>query len=791
VSGLFANLYGEGDISAAASADAELGDARAYGAHIYGSFTGIYVQGDAAISASAEGAYALAVGALQDGYFTAFHNQGSIEASASGDTGAAIGAMTLSYYGVHMYNDGDIAAVADGDEVRAAGAFALSRLGSVDVYNTGSIEASADFIAVGLQIVSFYDTTVHNSGSIAATGADENIAIYAAGSSTDSIYNDGTITGAIRVGDGSDYLLNGEDGEWNAGQTASTFGAGDDAIVNEGTINLDDSVIDLGYHDLSGNYFDNHGLITVEGSNTINMGDGPLAPLVPSLNPNAFYNGGSIDFQDGHADDALSITGDFAGDGDIKLDSALDGSSDILSIDGSVLAGTAGTIDVELVGMADTIESIVPMLYVSGDSVAGNFALGEVEWDEDNSFVTLDFSLVADIDADNSEPDVFSLGIEVTGLADPGSLAASIGPSVHSLMNAQVGTWRQRMGVIDGFSPRAVALWARVFQDQGSFAPEHHSGNFGNGGNFDWEQKNSGVEAGIDFAVNDEFAIGLLLSKSQADTDLDGAGSGSSNIDADTWGVYGTWISPTGFYLDASYRWMNFDVDLHSVAGAMESSGDAEAFNVELGYAWTLEGGLKIEPQLQYTRTSVNNIDVLVSSNGMNFAEDGGDSSRGRLGVAIRKSFGEADSGWLWTPYATLSAVREFNGDSAYAINDSLFGESTVEGSSALLELGFNARHQNWSVYGGLNWQDGGAVNSFFGGQLGVRYSFGGPAPAPVIVVPPPARTCAELDDDGDGVNNCDDKCLGSTAGQAVGADGCPLPAPEPEPATEPKPYRG
>ena len=49
----------------------------------------------------------------------------------------------------------------------------------------------------------------------------------------------------------------------------------------------------------------------------------------------------------------------------------------------------------------------------------------------------------------------------------------------------------------------------------------------------------------------------------------------------------------------------------------------------------------------------------------------------------------------------------------------------------ALVEGGFTARTGNWSVNAGLNWQDGGAVNSFFGGQLGVRYTFGGPAPAP------------------------------------------------------------
>ncbi|KGM50685.1 hypothetical protein N792_03855, partial [Lysobacter concretionis Ko07 = DSM 16239] len=43
-------------------------------------------------------------------------------------------------------------------------------------------------------------------------------------------------------------------------------------------------------------------------------------------------------------------------------------------------------------------------------------------------------------------------------------------------------------------------------------------------------------------------------------------------------------------------------------------------------------------------------------------------------------------------------------------------------------------------------------------------------APAPV------APSCADLDDDGDGVNNCDDKCPDSQAGQTIGPDGCPVP---------------
>jgi OOP family OmpA-OmpF porin len=49
----------------------------------------------------------------------------------------------------------------------------------------------------------------------------------------------------------------------------------------------------------------------------------------------------------------------------------------------------------------------------------------------------------------------------------------------------------------------------------------------------------------------------------------------------------------------------------------------------------------------------------------------------------------------------------------------------------------------------------------------------------PAVVTPEvvaPQTTCADLDDDGDGVNNCNDKCPNSVAGQAIGPDGCPVP---------------
>ncbi|MFN3310720.1 MAG: porin family protein, partial [Thermomonas sp.] len=62
--------------------------------------------------------------------------------------------------------------------------------------------------------------------------------------------------------------------------------------------------------------------------------------------------------------------------------------------------------------------------------------------------------------------------------------------------------------------------------------------------------------------------------------------------------------------------------------------------------------------------------------------------------------------------------------------------------------------------------------------SIGLTYALGPDPVAPVAPAPAPepAKTCADMDDDGDGVNNCNDKCPNSQPGQTIGPDGCPVP---------------
>jgi len=78
----------------------------------------------------------------------------------------------------------------------------------------------------------------------------------------------------------------------------------------------------------------------------------------------------------------------------------------------------------------------------------------------------------------------------------------------------------------------------------------------------------------------------------------------------------------------------------------------------------------------------------------------------------------------MWMPYASLSAVQELDGKNSYSVNDTFFGETNTKGTSVLAETGVNVQLGQLAVFGGLNWQDGGAMKSFFGGQVGLRYTW-------------------------------------------------------------------
>ncbi|WP_162312921.1 beta strand repeat-containing protein [Pseudoxanthomonas yeongjuensis] len=689
-----------------------------------GGKTAIDNSGSIVATASADGGVGRSYGAVALGALTAgITNAGHITAVAEADDAIAVGALANSFYGnARVVNGGDIAAAATGTTANATGANVLGEEG-VQVDNAGRILAAAygsDATAIAVSMDSQGNNVLTNTGTIGAFGDGTRIAISSGADATASIDNRGDLTGAVVTGGFGDSLTNATGATWLT-MGYSEFGGGDDHIVNNGLVIMENAVIELGAAD-SGNSFFNVGTLRISGGGN-------------AIGSATLVNDGIISFLDGDTDDALVLTGALEGQGTINLDvNAADLSSDIFRT-GQAGTGQAQTqavtafasmplaaasvqqmqtLNVGLIGLPGTASSDITLAHVP-TAQADGFSLGQVQYAR-TGFVSLDFGLKASADPSNAAETILALSMDVTGLNDAGSAAAAIAPGVQSMINAQVGAYRPR--VVASPDDAGPSPWLRMFSSSGDVELQHDA-NYGDGGSFGFHQSNRGWELGLDVRPSDTVSLGVLIGKSEADQSLGGAGR--DDLDGRTFGLYGTWLDHGGTYADVSHRWIGIDAHLRSSSAEYRTETSAQATNVEVGHIFATAGGLRIVPQLQYTRTRIDDMTAL-RGGGTAFASEGGTSSRGRLGVTFEKTF--QARGFAWSPYGTASAVREFDGEFSHAIGDGLQGAVGTKGNSAMVELGLTAQRNGLSISGGLDWTDGGSLQSVHGGQLTVRYGW-------------------------------------------------------------------
>ena len=149
-----------------------------------------------------------------------------------------------------------------------------------------------------------------------------------------------------------------------------------------------------------------------------------------------------------------------------------------------------------------------------------------------------------------------------------------------------------------------------------------------------------------------------------------------------------------------------------------------------------------------------------------------GQWANNNYGVAARFYGGEWDA---WRPYALAGIMGSYHtasGSHGWAPAAELgvgLSKTITDSSDFRVEAGYR-----------YDWDDktqpteDGYGDWFLGLSIVSRFGEPPAPPAPAVAPPPPQPTCDQLDDDGDNVNNCDDKCPGTAAGTIVGPDGCP-----------------
>ena len=191
---------------------------------------------------------------------------------------------------------------------------------------------------------------------------------------------------------------------------------------------------------------------------------------------------------------------------------------------------------------------------------------------------------------------------------------------------------------------------------------------------------------------------------------------------------------------------------------------------VTLGFGKMISPNWSIDGEINYQNPNFNDTELLFS----------------QYGASIDARYHWVKEGRAWWPYVRmgLGAQRAEEEFDAFP-NPSSPGQREDTFLTAQLGVGLQADYDRYAIRGEVGTRyafDDTSVIAPGGDSFGdllasvtVLVKLGDLA---TVVTPDPVqpqKTCADLDDDGDGVNNCDDKCPNSVAGQAIGPDGCPV----------------
>ena len=227
-----------------------------------------------------------------------------------------------------------------------------------------------------------------------------------------------------------------------------------------------------------------------------------------------------------------------------------------------------------------------------------------------------------------------------------------------------------------------------------------------------------------------------------------------------------------GMSMAQSVMAQNYDDRFYITAGAgvgfFDSDRDvSDDFYTSLGFGKFITPNVSVDAELWHSNPVLNPIGV--------------ERNWELLNLSLVGRYHFIREGRDWNPYLAAGIGGQEHHDGTRTQPPALgFNKSRV-GSNLAANLGVGIQQDLGyaSLRGEIGVRFDMDDSNYTDGYAGVSFLFpigaeAAPAaePAPVVV----QKTCADLDDDGDGVNNCNDKCPGSEAGQAIGPDGCPVP---------------
>jgi outer membrane autotransporter protein len=245
-----------------------------------------------------------------------------------------------------------------------------------------------------------------------------------------------------------------------------------------------------------------------------------------------------------------------------------------------------------------------------------------------------------------------------------------------------------------------------------------------------------GFTLGVDFKLTPNFVFGINAGYARTGADL--TGDGRVTVDGAKAGVYATYFTGTGFYVDAAVNggYNNYDSRRGALQGTAVGSTSGTEINalIGTGYDWR-RGDFSIGPvaSVQYTHVKVSGFRERGSLAPLNIAGNSGESLRTALGVKTSYDIRPLGTGMVIRPEVRAAWQHEF-ADSSFALDSRLANGAgntfTVRGpeigdDSLLVGAGvavlWNERTSTYVYYDGEFGRSNSSSNNFSGG---VRLTF-------------------------------------------------------------------
>lgn len=577
-----------------------------------------------------------------------------------------------------------------------------------------------------------------------------------------------TIEGAVMMGNGDDTLnYNGSDnlvaGEMDGESGTDTInfnGYSGNAIGNYTNfehVNLNNSTFDMG----SGFVTPSSLTFNVDGGSTLIMKGGGGGAY--AINANV-TNEGVFDFADGAVGDSLSVNGNLASSGNYLMDVDFrNENADSIQVAGSLSgSGVIGINNVTaLTGAANASPGEIPLInsasgggdgfiLAEGNRYNNEEKLGRFEgtpfiWRLGTAATGTGVALGA-AGLVNTEPTVVKLAStprEHVVLAEIPAYV-TLPTFAREVVMTELDTMHQRLGELRKFENMASesvgeSTDAGKQKDKLSLDESRRNGwiravsagfEVGDSSSFEAEGSYTSLDIGADrkySLVNGSVIFtGLFGGVSSGDFDNSGAGYrhnaySGADVDLEAWsgGIYTTWFSSNGLYVDVVAQYMDMDsnikaIERHSTDGWMLGG------SIEVGKSFLLGSGLIVEPQLQLKAAHVNWEGFNDGYNDVIF--DDHTYVMGRAGARVEKTIEKGEDRELKT-YLYTGLNQDLGGspDVNYVIDF----ESYEYGTTGTLEAGFTIDLSGRiKGYGNIGITSGFDDYQTVQGGVGIRFNF-------------------------------------------------------------------